>query len=138
MSQTFAMVKPDCFAKRKKIINLISKNGFRIAAQMEHTFTKRQARNFYAVHKDRPFFNDLVEYMTSGPVLLLVLVKENAVSDFRDLLGKTNPAEAADGTIRKMFGKSLDQNGSHGSDSDENAKIESRFFFPKFRMLAAS
>ena len=113
-----------------EILKIITKDGgFRIAAMKMITMSKEQAKEFYKVHKERPFYNDLVEFMTSGPVVVAVLEKENAVQAFRDFIGATNPAEAREGSIRKMFGVSIQENCVHGSDSDENAKREIKFFF---------
>jgi nucleoside-diphosphate kinase len=128
---TFTMIKPAAFAEGHagKILDMIQQGGFRIQAIKLFQLSKAQAGVFYEVHKERPFFNDLVEFMTSGPVLAAVLEKENAVQEYRKLIGATNPADAAEGTIRKAFGASLQKNAVHGSDSDENAIIEANFFF---------
>ena len=107
----------------------IIKSGFIIKAMKFTKMSNEKASKFYAIHSDRPFFNDLVEYMTSGPIVAAILEKENAVNEFRDLIGSTNPEEAEEGTIRKMFAKSISENAIHGSDSDENAKIECEFHF---------
>ena len=131
MNQTFSIIKPDA-TKRNitgSINKLIEKNGLRIIAQKRIKMTNEQASLFYAVHNDKPFFVDLIQYMTSGPIVAAMLKKENAVNDFRTLIGSTNPDEAADGTIRKIFAKSISENAVHGSDSDENAKIECDFHF---------
>ena len=128
---TFTMIKPEAFeaGHSGKIIDRILQGGFRLKAVKIVRLSKLQAGAFYAVHKERPFFNSLVEFMTSGPVLAVVLEKDNAVADFRKLIGATNPAEAAEGTIRKDFGTSLEKNAVHGSDGDENAVMEANFFF---------
>ena len=130
-NRTFTMLKPDSIEKGNigPILEKITASGFRIVAMKLTHLTIPDAQAFYAVHKDRPFFEDLVHYMTSGPIVAAILEKDNAVEDFRTLIGATNPAEAAEGTIRKMFAESISQNAVHGSDSDENASIESAFHF---------
>ncbi len=130
---TLTMVKPVAYSKNTsgKILARITEAGFWLVAARTMQLSLVQAKKFYAVHKDRPFFNDLVEFMSSGPILVAMLEKENAVEDYRLLIGKTNPAEAADGTIRHDFGTNLQANAVHGSDSDENAIIECDFFFSK-------
>ena len=130
-NRTFTMLKPDSVEKGNigAILEKINASGFRIVAMKLTQMTKRDARAFYAVHKERPFYNELVQYMTRGPVVAAILEKENAVEDFRALIGATNPAEAADGTIRKLFATSISENAVHGSDSDENAAIEGAFHF---------
>lgn len=130
-NRTFTMIKPDAVENGHigAILAKINEAGFRIVA-MEYTrLSRKDAESFYAVHSERPFFGELVEYMTSGPIVAAILEKENAVADFRTLIGATNPAEAAEGTIRKMFATSIAANAVHGSDSDENAAIEGNFFF---------
>ena len=133
MSQTFSIIKPD--ATRRNItgsINqLIEKNGLRIIAQKRIRMTNKQAETFYSIHNDKPFFRDLVEYMTSEPVVVQVLQGENAVKKYRGVMGATNPENAEDGTIRKLFALNVQENSVHGSDSDENAKKEINFFFDK-------
>ncbi len=128
---TFTMLKPDSIRNKNTgaILDKIIKSGFEIKAMKFTKMSTEQASNFYAVHKERPFFNDLINYMTSGPIVAAVLEKDNAVNDFRTLIGSTNPEEAADGTIRKLFAKSISENAVHGSDSDENAIIECNFHF---------
>ena len=130
-NKTFTMLKPDSVEKGNigAILEKINAAGFRIVAMKLTHMTKRDAKAFYAIHNERPFFNDLVQYMTRGPVVAAILEKDNAVEDFRALIGATNPAEAADGTIRKLFATSISENAVHGSDSDENATIESAFHF---------
>ena len=113
------------------ILEKITAAGFRIVAMKMTQLTKADAEAFYAIHAERPFFGELVEYMTSGPIVSAVLEKDNAVGDFRTLIGATNPAEAAEGTIRKMYAESISANAVHGSDSDENAAIEAAFIFGK-------
>ena len=114
---------------RSDIVDKIIKSGFKIKAMKFTQMTNEKAGEFYAIHKERPFFTDLVDYMTSGPIVAAILEKDNAVNDFRDLIGSTNPEEAEEGTIRKMFAKSISENAIHGSDSDDNAKIECEFHF---------
>ena len=130
-NRTFTMIKPDGVENGHigAILEKINAAGFRIVAMKFTHLTKGDAEEFYAVHKERPFFNDLVEYMTSGPIVPAILEKDNAVEDFRTLIGATNPAEAAEGTIRKLYAKDISANAVHGSDSDENAAIEGAFHF---------
>ena len=131
MQKTFSIIKPDA-VKRNLIghINqMIESSDLKILASKKMYLTKKQAEIFYDVHKDRPFFSSLVEYMTSGPVQVQVLEGENAVSKYRKIMGATNPAEAENGTIRKLYAESIEANSVHGSDSEENAKIEIGFFF---------
>ncbi len=125
------MLKPDSVRNGNigAILDKIVKSGFNIKAMKFTKMSNEKASKFYAIHSERPFFNDLVEYMTSGPIVAAILEKENAVNEFRDLIGSTNPEEAEEGTIRKMFAKSISENAIHGSDSDENAKIECEFHF---------
>lgn len=129
--KTFTMIKPTAYKNNcsGQIIQKIYEGGFHIAALKVTKLSKEDAQEFYAIHKDRPFFDSLVEFMSSGPIIAAILEKENAVEDYRTLIGATNPAEAAEGTIRKMCGTSIGENAVHGSDSDENAEIESNFFF---------
>ncbi|WP_038816190.1 nucleoside-diphosphate kinase [Campylobacter jejuni] len=131
MEKTLSIIKPDAVKKGVigKILDRFESNGLRIAAMKKVQLSKEQAENFYAVHKERPFFNDLVEFMISGPVVVSVLEGEGAVLKNRDLMGATNPKEAKAGTIRADFAESIDANAVHGSDSLENAKIEIEFFF---------
>ena len=128
---TFTMIKPDAFGAGNSgaILKMIEEAGFSIKAMKLTQLTTATAGAFYAVHKERPFYNDLVSYMSSGPIIAIVLYKANAVEDFRKLIGATNPADAEEGTIRKIFAKSIEANAIHGSDSDENAQIEASFFF---------
>ena len=131
MQKTFSIIKPDA-VKRNLIghINqMIESSDLKIIASKKIYLTKNQAEIFYEVHKDRPFFNSLVEYMTSGPVQVQVLEGKNAVERYRKIMGATNPAEAEDGTIRKLYAESIEANSVHGSDSEENANIEINFFF---------
>ena len=132
-NRTFTMLKPDAIENGHmgKIIDMIINAGFQIKAMKYTSLSVAQAQEFYAVHSERPFYGELVEYMTSGPIVAAILEKENAVIDFRNLIGATDPAEAAEGTIRKYYAESKGRNAVHGSDSDENAAIESEFhFFP--------
>ncbi|NIK73533.1 nucleoside-diphosphate kinase [Thermonema lapsum] len=137
--RTFSMIKPDAVAAGNSgaILKMIEEAGFRIVAMKMTRLTLAQAGAFYAVHKERPFYQDLCNYMSSGPIIALVLEKENAVEDFRKLIGATDPAKAEEGTIRKLFAKSIEANAIHGSDSDENATIESAFFFSKLEEVNA-
>lgn len=130
-NRTFTMIKPDAVEAGHigGILEQITASGFRIVAMKLTQMTQRDAETFYAVHKERPFFGELVEFMTRGPIVAAVLEKDNAVEDFRTLIGATNPEEAAEGTIRKKYAKSIGENAVHGSDSDENAEIESSFHF---------
>ena len=125
------MIKPDAVAAGDsgKIIDLIIQSGFKIQAMKLSRLSKEKAEEFYAIHKERGFFGDLIKFMTEGPVIAAVLEKENAVEDFRKLIGATNPANAAEGTIRKLYAKDIERNAVHGSDSDENAAIEASFHF---------
>lgn len=128
---TFTMIKPDAVQDGHigAILSKITEAGFKIKALQLTQLTVDDAKKFYAVHSERPFFRELVEFMSSGPIVAAVLEKENAVEDFRKLIGATNPAEAAEGTIRKLFARSVGENAVHGSDSDENALIEAQFHF---------
>lgn len=128
---TLTMIKPDAVAAGNsgKIIDLIIQSGFKIQAMKLTRLSKEKAEEFYAVHKERGFFNDLVKFMTEGPIVAAVLEKDNAVEDFRKLIGATNPANAAEGTIRKLYATDIERNAVHGSDSDENAAIEASFHF---------
>lgn len=125
------MIKPDAVSNGHigAILNDITRAGFRIVALKYTRLTEENAGAFYAVHKERPFYSDLVSFMSSGPIIAAILEKDNAVEDFRKLIGATNPSEAAEGTIRKKYAESIEANAVHGSDSDENADIEGNFFF---------
>ena len=129
--RTFTMLKPDSVEKGHigAILEKITASGFRIVAMKLTQMTIDDAKSFYEVHKERPFYGELVEYMTRGPIVSAILEKDNAVEDFRTLIGATNPEEAAEGTIRKLFATSIGENAVHGSDSDENAAIEGTFHF---------
>jgi nucleoside-diphosphate kinase len=133
-NKTFTMIKPDAVANGHTgaIIDHIIKGGFKITAMKYLWLTPEKAGEFYAVHKARPFYNDLVTFMSSGPIVAAILEKDNAVEDFRKLIGATDPAKAEPGTIRNLFAKSIDANAVHGSDSDENAQIEGNFYFSSF------
>ena len=129
---TFTMIKPDAMEKgyAGAILDMIIKAGFKISALKLTKLSTEKAGEFYAVHKARPFYNELVDYMSRGPIIAAILEKENAVTVFRDLIGATDPVKAEEGTIRKSYAASVGENAVHGSDSDENAKAESDFFFP--------
>ncbi len=130
-NRTFTMIKPDAVQNGHagKILDQILEAGFSVKALKYTQLSTADAQAFYAVHKERPFYGELVEYMTSGPIYAAILEKDNAVASFRELIGATNPAEAAEGTIRQRFAESIAANAIHGSDSDENAAIEGNFFF---------
>ena len=130
-NRTLTMIKPDAVRKNSigGILQMINEAGFRIIAMKYTKLSKEKAGEFYAVHKERPFYGELVDFMSSGPIVAAILEKDNAVEDFRKLIGATNPAQAEEGTIRKRFAKSIGENAVHGSDSDENAEIEGNFFF---------
>jgi nucleoside-diphosphate kinase len=130
-NKTLTIIKPDAVAKGSigGILKKITDSGFRIVAMKYCRLTTEQAGKFYDVHRERPFYNDLVKFMTSGTIVPAILEKENAVEDFRKLIGATNPVNAAEGTIRKLFAESVERNAIHGSDSDENAIVEGNFFF---------
>jgi nucleoside-diphosphate kinase len=136
-NRTFTIIKPDSVRKGNfgKIINRIESEGFRVLGVKKIGLSQRQAQAFYAVHKERPFYASLVDYMTSGPVYVAALERDNAVAELRKLMGATDPTKADEGTIRKEFGESIEQNAIHGSDSDENAKIEIAFFFAESELL---
>ncbi len=132
-NRTFTMIKPDATeaGNTGAIIKMIEEAGFSIVSMKRTQLSEKSAGIFYAIHAERPFYESLCKYMSSGPIVPMILEKENAVADFRKLIGATNPANAEEGTIRKMFAKSLEANAIHGSDSDENAEIEANFFFSK-------
>ena len=137
MQRTFSIIKPD--ATRRNLTGAINSkieaSCLRIIAQKRIHMSDREAREFYAVHAERPFYNDLVSFMTSGPVVVQVLEGQNAIAAYREVMGSTNPSEAADGTIRKEFAEGIEANSVHGSDSIENANIETSFFFSKLEMI---
>jgi nucleoside-diphosphate kinase len=132
-NRTFTMIKPDATGKGHTgaILDRIIKAGFQVKAMKWTRLTPEQAGQFYDIHRERPFFGELVAFMSSGPIVAAILEKENAVADFRKLIGATNPAQAEEGTIRKDFAASVGENAVHGSDSDENAAIEGDFFFSR-------
>jgi len=137
-NRTFTMIKPDAVEKNYigGILKMINDAGFKIVAMKYTKLTKEQAQKFYEVHAERPFYGELVDYMSSGPIVAAVLEKDNPVEDFRKLIGATDPAEAAEGTIRKSYAESKGKNAVHGSDSDENATIESNFHFKSEEIFA--
>lgn len=136
-SITFSMIKPDAFGAGNSgaILKMIEEAGFRIKAMKLTKLSPERAGKFYEIHKERSFYDELCAYMSSGPIVALVLEKTNAVEEFRKLIGATDPSKAADGTIRKLFAKSIEANAVHGSDSDENANIEANFFFSQFERV---
>ena len=137
MERTFSIIKPDAVKRNLMghINQLIEKNNLKILASKTHNLSKKEAEAFYGVHKERPFFNSLVEFMTSGPVQVQVLEGENAVASYREIMGATNPEDADEGTIRKLFAESIEANSVHGSDSSENASIEIAFFFSGLELI---
>ena len=137
MERTFAIIKPDAVERNLigKILERIESNGFKIAGMKKTQLSQKEAKGFYYVHKERPFFDSLTEFMCSGPVVLLVLEKENAITAWRDLMGATNPKDAKEGTIRKDFALSIEKNSTHGSDSTENAAYELSYFFSETEIL---
>ena len=137
MERTFAIIKPDAVERNLigKILERIESNGFKIAGMKKTQLSHKEAKGFYYVHKERPFFDSLTEFMCSGPVVLLVLEKENAITAWRDLMGATNPEDAKEGTIRKDFALSIEKNSTHGSDSAENAAYELSYFFSEKEIL---
>jgi nucleoside-diphosphate kinase len=136
-NRTFTMLKPDATGANHTgaIVKMIEDAGFRIVAMKKTALSKELAGKFYAVHKERGFYNELCAYMSSGPIVPMILEKENAVEDFRKLIGATDPTKAAPGTIRNLFAKSIEANAIHGSDSNENATIEGNFFFSQFEQF---
>ena len=136
-NRTFTMIKPDASeaGNAGAIIKMIEEAGFKIVALKKTKLSAERAGTFYEVHNERPFYGELCEYMSSGTIFPMILEKENAVADFRTLIGATNPAEAAEGTIRKLFAESISANAIHGSDSDENAQIEGSFFFSELEQF---
>ena len=136
--QTLSIIKPDAMKAKLsgKIINFIEEKGFSIIAQKKIILTQKQAEAFYSVHKERPFFQELVSFMISGPVLVQIIEAKDAVSLYRKIMGSTNPKEAEEGTIRKLYGIDIQCNAVHGSDSLENASIEASFFFSKLEIIA--
>jgi nucleoside-diphosphate kinase len=137
LERTFAIIKPDAVAAGHTgaIVSIIEKNGFRIVAMRKHHLSKKEAEGFYSVHRERPFFGGLVKFMTEAPAVVMVLEKANAIVDWRELMGATNPANAAEGTIRKQFGTDIERNCVHGSDAAETAAVETVFFFSGSELL---
>ncbi|MCX7909662.1 MAG: nucleoside-diphosphate kinase [Ignavibacteria bacterium] len=137
VQRTLAIIKPDSVEKKVigEIIKRIEEAGFKILAMKYTKLTEEQAKSFYEIHKDKPFYNDLVKYMTSGPIVPIALEKENAVEEFRTLIGSTDPTKAEEGTIRKLFGTNIERNAIHGSDSPENGEKEVLFFFSKSEIV---
>ncbi|MBL0156599.1 MAG: nucleoside-diphosphate kinase [Bryobacterales bacterium] len=137
MDRTFAIIKPDAVAAGNSgnILALIEKSGFKVLAARKQHLTRPIAEGFYAVHKERGFFGELIDFMTEGPVILLALERENAVATWREVMGATDPAKAAEGTVRKLYGANIGRNASHGSDSDANAAIELAWFFRGYELL---
>ncbi|HSI76334.1 MAG TPA: nucleoside-diphosphate kinase [Lunatimonas sp.] len=136
-NRTFTMIKPDAFGAGNAgaILKMIEEAGFKLVAMKITRLTGDAAGKFYAVHQERPFYKDLCSFMSSGPIIAAILEKDNAVADFRKLIGATNPADAAEGTIRKSYATSIEANAVHGSDSDENATIEGDFFFSELEKV---
>jgi len=136
-NRTFTMIKPDAVGANNTgaIIRMIEEAGFKIIAMKKTQLSKERAGQFYSIHKERPFYNDLCEYMSSGAIVPMILEKANAVEDFRKLIGATDPKKAEKGTIRNLFAKSIEANAIHGSDSDANAAIEGSFFFSALEQL---
>lgn len=137
LERTFAIIKPDAVAKGHigEILTMLEHNGFRVAGLKMQRLSKGEAEGFYAVHKQRPFFTGLVDFMTEGPVVLMVLEREDAIARWRELMGATNPANAAEGTVRKRFAENIERNSVHGSDAAETATQEIPFFFNTAEML---
>lgn len=138
VERTLAILKPDCVRKNLigEVVRRIQEAGFTIRAMKMVTLTKQEAEGFYAVHRGKPFFDELTDFMSSGPCVPLVLEKENAIADFRELIGATNPADADEGTIRHDFADSVGENIVHGSDSVDNGKLEASYFFPEHEIVA--
>jgi nucleoside-diphosphate kinase len=136
-NRTFTMIKPEEVLNNNigPIIDMIEKNGFEIINMKKHHLTQAQAEAFYGIHREKPFFQSLVAYMISGPVIAIILEKENAVENYRAFIGSTDPSKAAEGTLRSIFGRSVQSNAVHGSDSDENAMLEGLFFFSKIEQI---
>ena len=136
-NRTFTMIKPDAMKNGHAgaIINHIIQNGFRVVSLKMTSLTAERAGQFYEVHKERPFYQELVDFMSSGPIIAAILEKDNAVADFRKVIGATDPSKADEGTIRKLYATSMGENAVHGSDSDENAKIEGDFFFSRLEQF---
>ncbi len=135
IEKTFAMIKPDAVAAKDagKIVDIIEKNGFTILRMEKVLIPKQKAEKFYEVHRERPFFKELVDFVASGPVVVMALEKENGIQAWRDLMGATDPSKAAEGTLRKIFGKNIGNNATHGSDAPETAATELALFFPDLK-----
>ncbi len=137
IQRTLCIIKPDAVEKRKQgaVVQRLLDEGFNILGMRQTHLSLKQAEGFYAVHKERPFFRELVTFMTRGPVVVVALERDNAVQHYRDVIGATDPAKAADGTIRKLYGSNVGENAVHGSDSEENGRIECGFFFAGHELL---
>ncbi len=137
IERTLGIVKPDAVASGEtgKILDMIESNGFSIIAMKKIKLSKHEAEKFYYVHRERPFFASLTDFMSSGPVVVMVLEKENAIADYRELMGATNPSEAGEGTIRRLFGSNIERNAVHGSDSESSASFEIGFFFSQLELV---
>ncbi|HVR20478.1 MAG TPA: nucleoside-diphosphate kinase [Polyangiaceae bacterium] len=137
LEKTLCIIKPDAIESRKQgaILQMLLDTGFKVLAMQQVQLTQRAAEGFYAVHRERPFFGELVAFMTRGPVVVLALSRENAVQQLRTTIGATDPAKAADGTVRKLFGKNVGENAVHGSDSVENGALECGYFFPGMNLV---
>ena len=137
VERTFSIIKPDAVAAGNAgaILALLQKAGFKIIGMRQTRLSEAQAQAFYAVHKERPFYNGLVKFMTEGPIVVLALERENAVKQLREVMGATNPANAAEGTVRKLFATDIERNAIHGSDAPETAAVELGFFFPAADLL---
>jgi nucleoside-diphosphate kinase len=135
--RTLCIIKPDAVEKRKQgaIVQRLLDEGFRILAMRQIHITKKQAEGFYAVHRERPFFGELIAFMTRNPAIVIALERDNAVQHFRDVIGATDPVKAAAGTIRKLYGDNVGENAVHGSDSEENGRIETAYFFAGFEFM---
>ena len=137
LEKTLCIIKPDAIESRKQgaVLQMLLDAGFKVLAMQQVQLTQRAAEGFYAVHRERPFFGELVAFMTRGPVVVLALSRENAVQQLRTTIGATDPAKAADGTVRKLFGKNVGENAVHGSDSVENGSLECGYFFPGMNLV---
>ncbi len=137
LERTLAIIKPDAVSSKNtgKIIDILENNGFSIIGMKKIRLTKEQAKRFYIVHKDRPFYDSLTTFMSEGSVIVMVLEKENAIDEYRRLMGATNPEDAGEGTIRKLFGTNIERNAVHGSDSKESADFEIPFFFNELELM---
>jgi nucleoside-diphosphate kinase len=137
LERTFSMIKPDAVSQNftGAILDELDKAGFGFVAIRKQSITRRQAEGFYAVHREKPFFNDLADFMSSGPLFMMVLEKENAIADLRKLMGATNPANAEEGTIRKRFARSIQENAIHGSDAPETAAFEIGYWFAGYELI---